>query len=72
MIKKPLKPGAFDEIASVLGASSDEELAAHIGLTVEELRTARYEGLGIVDADRIVRLYEAHRKTADMLRAATA
>lgn len=72
MVKKPLKPGAFDEIASVLGATSDEELAAHIGLSVEELRKARYEGLGIVDADRITRLYQAHKKTTEILKTAAA
>lgn len=68
MVKKRLRPGALDEIAEMIDAKSDQDLAKFLALTVEELEAIRYgAGIDLIKASDIVRRRDAHLKAVELL-----
>ncbi|BAC17634.1 hypothetical protein HMPREF0290_0902 [Corynebacterium efficiens YS-314] len=63
-----IKPGALDEIANMIDAKSDADLAGFLGITEKQLESLRYgAGLDILQAAEIVKRREAHIRAAELL-----
>lgn len=68
MSRKRLRPGALDEIASMIDAKSDRDLAAFLGITERQLEHMRYgDGVTVIQAADIIRRRDAHIKAAELL-----
>ena len=71
-MKRRLRPGALDEIAEMIDAKSDLDLAKFLGITEGELEAIRYgAGINIIKAADIVRRRDAHLKAVELLDEAT-
>lgn len=63
-----LRPGALDEIAEMIDAKSDSDLAKFLGMTEKQLEAVRYgAGVDILAAADIVRRRDAHIKAIELL-----
>lgn len=72
-MKTTIAPGALDEIAHLIGATSDHDLATFIGVTEDELEGIRYgRGLTKQAVVRIAGRTEARRKTDQLIANLTA
>lgn len=73
MTLRNLKPGALDEIAHMIDAKSDADLAGFLGITEEQLEKLRYGGkVPLLQAADFVRRREAHLKAAELLKESAA
>lgn len=68
MAMQRLRPGALDEIAEMIDAKSDRQLAQFLGITEADLEAIRYgAGINLLKAADIVRRRDAHLKAAELL-----
>lgn len=72
-MKTTIAPGALDEIAHLIGATSDHDLAAFIGVTEDELESMRYgRALTPQSLARLAGITEARRKADALMATLTA
>lgn len=72
-MKTTIAPGALDEIAHLIGATSDHDLATFIGVTEDELEGIRYgRALTPQSLARLAGITEARRKTEQLIATLTA
>lgn len=68
-----IRPGALEEIAQMINAKSDRELAGFLGITEMQLENIRYGApIGVLQSADIVRRREAHLRAAELLTTDTA
>lgn len=73
MPRRSLATGTLDAIAVNIGAKSDSDLAAFLGITEKNLENLRYGGkLTFLQAADITARVEAHHQAATLLKTATA
>lgn len=69
MTLRKLSPGALDEIAQMIDAKSDAELASFLGVAEPHLEKLRYGGkVNLIQAADLARRREAHLKAAELLK----
>lgn len=72
-MKTTIAPGVLDEIARLIGATSDHDLATFIGVTEDELEGIRYgRALTPQSVARLAGAAEARRKANNILDELTA
>ncbi|CAB0973609.1 hypothetical protein [Corynebacterium ulcerans] len=69
MNKLYIQPGALEAIARSVGASSDSELAAFLGVEPQKIEEMRYQGVTLMEAAEILKKKEAHEKAAALFAA---
>ncbi|RSZ61513.1 hypothetical protein EAH68_12670 [Corynebacterium hylobatis] len=63
-----VRPGALDEIAQMIDAKSDSDVAKFLGVSERELEAMRYgHGVGVLQAAVIAKRREAHLRAMDIL-----
>lgn len=67
-----LQPGALDEIARLIDAHSDQDLAAFMGVTEEDLEKIRYGRLGPAAIAKLAAKAEARQKANQLMATLTA
>ncbi|MDK7179939.1 hypothetical protein QP446_04045 [Corynebacterium riegelii] len=67
-----LHPGALDEIAHLINAKSDQDLAAFMGVTQEDLEKIRYGTLTTASIAKLAAKAEARQKANSLMESLTA
>ncbi|MDD7586409.1 MAG: hypothetical protein SPK00_03365 [Corynebacterium glucuronolyticum] len=71
-MKTTIAPGALDEIAHLIGATSDHDLAAFMGVTEEDLEKIRYGTLTTASIAKLAAKAEARQKANSLMESLTA